>query len=71
MKALRKAEQKYNKAWAELITERNRVFPVGTKVITRLGFKRTVTKGSLYADQVFLDGHTHSGFHHVTKENDT
>ena len=67
MEALQKAERAYNKAWVELIRERDRVFPVGTKVTTMNGLKRTVTSGSLYADQILLDGTSHSGFRHVEK----
>ncbi|TDI79815.1 MAG: hypothetical protein E2O79_09950 [Caldithrix sp.] len=61
-----KLERKYNKAWSELVKERNRLYPPGTKVRCKItGLKRTVTKGSLYADQIFLDGHTHSSWRHV------
>ena len=66
-KDLQKAERAYDKAWANLINERNRVFPIGSKVILS-GISRTVTNGSLYADQIFLDSKMHAGFNHVIKD---
>ena len=70
-KELMKAERAYNKAKYNLIKERTRVFPVGTKVILRIGLnlneKHTVTGGSLHADQIHLNGRIHSSFSNVEK----
>lgn len=75
-KELRKAQRAYDKAWCNLRTERDRVFPVGTKVkfkkwvIAHSG-EYTVTGDSLYADQIHLNGNQHAGFNSVEKvEND-
>lgn len=68
-KRLRKALGAYFKAQGDLIKLRNELYPVGSQVIL-MGVQRTVTAGSLYADQLFLDGKMHTGFHHVTRTKD-
>lgn len=59
---LQKAQRAYEKARANLVQERDRKFPPGTCVVCKLtSVTGTVTKGSLYADRVFLDNSRHNG----------
>lgn len=60
--ALKKAHIAYDKAQYALKKERDRIFPAGTKVRCKLtGAIGTVTQGSLYVDQVFIDHNRHNG----------
>lgn len=69
-KRLRKAVRNYDKAHADLMVLRDKIYPPGTQVIL-MGVQRTVTTGSLYADQVYLDRRMHAGFTHITKVEDS
>ena len=56
---LEKAYFAYQKASADLIKERDRVFPIDTKVRNSRIRQGKITRGSFYPDQVIIDGAFH------------
>lgn len=53
MSNLQKLLIRYEKAAYDLCNERDRLFPVGAKVLSKFtGLRATVINGSLYPDQV-------------------
>ena len=68
---LSKLSAKYHRASAELAAERNRVFPYGARVRSKLtGLTATVISGSLYPDQVNTTiGHLNPHFLEIINEN--
>lgn len=59
MDRIHKLHRDYWRIEADLCSERDALYPVGTEVVIGcLGMTATVTKGSLYADQVMTNmGH--------------
>ena len=64
-----KAYMAYAKAEGALRALRNELLPPGTKVVCNYtGCTHTVTAGSLYADQVYLDSRMHTGLHSLSRK---